>query len=42
MVEIGLLAGVVTLLAVTAVLLRAKEEKPQENSNTTSADGKGD
>jgi uncharacterized membrane protein (DUF373 family) len=40
MVEIGVLAGVVALLAVTAVLLRAKEEKPEENSNTTPADGK--
>jgi uncharacterized membrane protein (DUF373 family) len=42
MVEIGLLAGVVILLAVTAVLLRAKESQPQENSNTTSADGRGE
>ncbi len=41
MVEIGVLGGVVALLAVTAVLLRAKEEKPEENSNTTAADGRG-
>jgi uncharacterized membrane protein (DUF373 family) len=42
MVEIGILAGVVVLLAITAVLLRAKEEKPEENSNTTAADGRSD
>ena len=42
MVEIGLLAAVVALLAVTAVLLRAKEEKPEENSNTTAADGRSE
>jgi uncharacterized membrane protein (DUF373 family) len=41
MVEIGVLGAVVALLAVTAVLLRAKEEKPQENWNTTAADGRG-
>jgi uncharacterized membrane protein (DUF373 family) len=41
MVEIAVLGVVVALLAVTAVLLRAKEEKPQENSNTTAADGRG-
>ena len=40
MVEIGVLAGVVVLLAVTAVLLRAKEQQPEENSNTTPADGR--
>lgn len=41
MVEVGVLAGVVALLAVTAVLLRAKEQRPEENSNTTAADGRG-
>lgn len=40
MVEIGLLSGVVLVLAVTAVLLRAKESQPEENSNTTPADGR--
>lgn len=40
MVEIGLLSGVVLVLAVTAVLLRAKESQPEENSNTTAADGR--
>lgn len=40
MVEIGVLAGVVLALAVTAVLLRAKETRPEENSNTTAADGR--
>jgi uncharacterized membrane protein (DUF373 family) len=42
MVEIGVLAGVVLALAATAVLLRAKEQQPEENSNTTAADGRGD
>ena len=32
----------VVALAVTAVLLRTKEQKPEENSNTTAADGRGD
>ena len=40
MVEIGVLAVVVVALAVTAVLLRAKEQQPEENSNTTPADGR--
>jgi uncharacterized membrane protein (DUF373 family) len=42
MVEIGVLAGVVVALAVTAVLLRVKEQQPEENANTTSADGRSD
>jgi uncharacterized membrane protein (DUF373 family) len=42
MVEIGVLAGVVVALAATAVLLRAKEQQPEENANTTAADRRGD
>jgi len=41
MVEIGVLAGVVVALAVTAVLLRRKEKEPEENSGTSKADGRG-
>ena len=42
MVEIGVLAGVVVALAVTAVLLRAKEKEPEENSGTSNPDGRPD
>ncbi len=39
MVEIGLLGGLVLVLAGSGVLLRKKEKEPEENSNTDSADG---
>jgi uncharacterized membrane protein (DUF373 family) len=40
MTEIGLLGGLVLLLAASGVLLRKKEKEPEENSNTDSADVK--
>jgi uncharacterized membrane protein (DUF373 family) len=41
MVEIGLLGGLVLVLAASGVLLRKKEKEPEENSNTDSAEEKG-
>lgn len=38
MVEVGLLGGLVVVLAATTVLLRKKELEPQENSGTDNAD----
>jgi hypothetical protein len=40
MVEIGLLGGLVLVLAGSGVLLRKKGKEPEENSNTDSADEK--
>ena len=40
MVEIGLLGAIVLVLAAAAVVLRRKELEPEENANTTPADGK--
>ena len=40
MVEIGLLGGLVLVLAGAAVVLRRKEREPEENANTQSADEK--
>jgi uncharacterized membrane protein (DUF373 family) len=39
MVEIGLLGGLVVVLAASAVLLRRKEREPEENSNAENASG---
>ncbi len=39
MVEIGLLGGLVLVLAASGVLLRKKEKEPEENSNTEAAPG---
>lgn len=41
MVEIGLLGGLVFVLAASGVLLRKKEKEPEENANTDSAEEKG-
>ena len=42
MVEIGILGGLVILLAGTTVLLRKKEKEPEENSGTDAAAEPGD
>ncbi len=39
MVEIGVLGGLVLVLAAAAVLLRRKEREPEENADTQNADG---
>lgn len=39
MVEIGVLAGVILVLAVSALLLRAREEKPAEEDETVGSRG---
>ncbi|MGI8537858.1 MAG: phosphate-starvation-inducible PsiE family protein [Mycobacteriales bacterium] len=39
MVEIGLLGGLVLVLAASGVLLRKKENEPEENANTEGAPG---
>jgi uncharacterized membrane protein (DUF373 family) len=42
MVEVGLLGGLVLLLAGTTVLLRKKEKEPEENAGTDAAAEPGD
>jgi uncharacterized membrane protein (DUF373 family) len=39
MVEVGVLGGLILLLAGASVLLRRKEREPEENANTQNADG---
>ena len=42
MVEIGLLGGLVLVLAASGVLLRKKEKEPEENSNSDPAEDPGE
>jgi uncharacterized membrane protein (DUF373 family) len=39
MVEVGVLGGLILVLAGAAVVLRRKEREPEENTNTQNADG---
>ena len=39
MVEVGVLGGLILVLADSAVVLRRKEREPEENTNTQNADG---
>jgi uncharacterized membrane protein (DUF373 family) len=39
MVEVGVLGGMILVLAGAAVVLRRKEREPEENTNTQNADG---
>jgi uncharacterized membrane protein (DUF373 family) len=39
MVEIGVLGGLILVLASAAIVLRRKEREPEENANTQNADG---
>ena len=41
MVEVGVLGGLILVLAGAAVVLRRKEREPEENTNTQNADGEG-
>jgi hypothetical protein len=38
MVEVGVLGGLILVLAGSAVVLRRKEREPEENTNTQHAD----